>query len=192
MTLLETLPATLARSQRKSQAVQGAQQSGKALVARFYLGASIWTLMQTSLLSGRGRVVRHRDLLKRSCGSLKIQQHLSCPFLSMNCSRADGGGGFRFFVVVFVVGVQLAMWMLNDRLMELLFSAEFLHTETLKRWVGCRGRLSFWCFCVLRFLRVMACRSPGVSGAEAGDRCKVVATNASKKKTFPRGGRGAG
>ena len=31
------------------------------------------------------------------------------------------------------IGRDLARWMIDDRLMELLFSAEFLHTETLKR-----------------------------------------------------------
>ncbi len=31
------------------------------------------------------------------------------------------------------IGRDFAKWMIDDRLMELLFSAEFLHTETLKR-----------------------------------------------------------
>lgn len=31
------------------------------------------------------------------------------------------------------IGHDFAKWMIDDRLMELLFSAEFLHTETLKR-----------------------------------------------------------
>lgn len=31
------------------------------------------------------------------------------------------------------LGRDFAKWMIDDRLMELLFSAEFLHTETLKR-----------------------------------------------------------
>lgn len=31
------------------------------------------------------------------------------------------------------IGRDFAKWMIEDRLMELLFSAEFLHTETLKR-----------------------------------------------------------
>lgn len=31
------------------------------------------------------------------------------------------------------IGRDLAKWMIEDNLMELLFSAEFLHTETLKR-----------------------------------------------------------
>lgn len=31
------------------------------------------------------------------------------------------------------IGRDLSSWMIDDRLMELLFSAEFLHTETLKR-----------------------------------------------------------
>lgn len=31
------------------------------------------------------------------------------------------------------IGRDFAKWMIDDKLVELLFSAEFLHTETLKR-----------------------------------------------------------
>lgn len=47
-------------------------------------------------------------------------------FVRLGAARFGSFGPVRF-------GFQLATWMLNDGLMELLFSAEFLHTETLKR-----------------------------------------------------------
>ena len=54
---------------------------------------------------------------------------VACVACCFCCARL----AFFHFFFCFVL-FQLATWMLNDRLMELLFSAEFLHTETLKRW----------------------------------------------------------
>ena len=49
-------------------------------------------------------------------------------YLEMLCDR-----GSVELEAINWIGRDFARWMIDDRLMELLFSAEFPHTETLKR-----------------------------------------------------------